>query len=123
MIYIYALKDPRGFLRDYRSGAVLDEIQHAPDLLSYLQQEVDENPDPGRFILTGSQHFAMTEAITQTLAGRIAILYLLPPSYDELTRFGNLPSDLWSMVSTAGTLLARGELAAKPVRETNNNGS
>ncbi len=94
----YAVKDPRGFLREHQSGAVIDEIQRAPDLLSYLQQDVDERPEPGRFILTGSQHFAMTEAITQTLAGRIAILYLLPPSYDELIRFGDLPNDLWSLV-------------------------
>jgi predicted AAA+ superfamily ATPase len=94
----YAVRDPRGFLRDHQSGAVLDEIQRAPDLLSYLQQEVDERPEPGRFILTGSQHFAMTEAISQTLAGRIAVLNLLPPSYDELTRFGELPNDLWSLV-------------------------
>ena len=94
----YAVKDPRGFLREHQSGAIFDEIQRAPDLLSYLQQEVDERPDPGRFILTGSQHFAMTEAITQTLAGRIAILNLLPPSYDELLRFGGIPNDLWSLV-------------------------
>lgn len=58
-----------------------------PELFSYLQEEVDERPDPGRFILTGSQHFGLTEAITQSLAGRIAILYLLPPSLDELARF------------------------------------
>ncbi len=96
----YAVKDPRGFLRDYQAGAVIDEIQHAPDLLSYLQEEVDDKPEPGRFVLTGSQHFAMTEAITQTLAGRIAILYLLPPSYDELKRFGDLPNDIWSIVWT-----------------------
>jgi predicted AAA+ superfamily ATPase len=74
----YAASDPRGFLHEHADGAILDEIQRAPELLSYLQEEVDERPEPGRFILTGSQHFGLTEAITQTLAGRIAILSLLP---------------------------------------------
>lgn len=69
-----------------------------PDLFSYLQVEVDERPEPGRFILTGSQHFGLTEAITQSLAGRIAILHLLPPSLDELARFGDLPDDPWTQL-------------------------
>lgn len=96
----YARSDPRGFLEEHREGAVLDEVQHVPELLSYLQVEVDERPDPGRFILTGSQHFGLTEAITQTLAGRIAILYLLPPSLDELRRFEEPPEDLWTLLWT-----------------------
>lgn len=94
----YATEDPRGFLREHSDGAVLDEVQRAPDLFSYLQEEVDERPEPGRFILTGSQHFGLTEAITQSLAGRIAILHLLPPSRDELARFGELPEDLWAQI-------------------------
>jgi predicted AAA+ superfamily ATPase len=96
----YATVDPRGFLQEHSDGAVLDEVQRAPDLLSYLQEEVDERPEPGRFILTGSQHFSLTEAITQTLAGRIAILYLLPLSLDEVIRFGRHPRDLWKLVWT-----------------------
>lgn len=96
----YATSDPRGFLREHADGAIFDEIQRAPDLLSYLQEEVDENPAPGRFILTGSQSFGLTEAITQSLAGRIAMLHLLPPSLDELARFGELPDDLWTQVWT-----------------------
>lgn len=96
----YAVDDPRGFLQEYREGAILDEVQRVPDLFSYLQGEVDERPEPGRFILTGSQHFGLTEAITQSLAGRIAILHLLPPSLDELARFGKLPNDLWTQVWT-----------------------
>lgn len=96
----YATNDPRGFLHDYRDGAILDEVQHVPTLFSYLQAEVDERPEPGRFILTGSQHFGLTEAITQTLAGRISILYLLPPSVDELARFGQTPTDLWQLIWT-----------------------
>jgi len=96
----YAADDPRGFLREYAGGAILDEVQRVPELFSYLQEEVDERPEPGRFILTGSQHFGLTAAITQSLAGRIAILYLLPPSLDELARFGELPADLWAQVWT-----------------------
>ena len=96
----YAAEDPRGFLQEYAGGAIFDEVQRVPELFSYLQVEVDERPDPGRFILTGSQHFGLTEAITQSLAGRIAILYLLPPSLDELARFGERPSDLWTQVWT-----------------------
>lgn len=94
----FAQSDPRGFLGEHRDGAILDEIQRAPELMSYLQAEVDERPEPGRFVLTGSQHLGLTEAITQSLAGRVAVHYLLPPSLDELARFGPLPEDLWQVV-------------------------
>ena len=96
----YAASDPRGFLAEHSDGAVLDEIQRVPELFSYLQEDVDERPEPGRFIVTGSQHFGLTEAITQTLAGRIAIFTLLPPSVDELSGFGTLPDDLWTLLWT-----------------------
>lgn len=98
----YATEDPRGFLAEHADGAVLDEVQRVPDLFSYLQEDVDERPEPGRFILTGSQHFGLTEAITQSLAGRIAILHLLPLSFDELRRFDDSPTDLWDLVWTGG---------------------
>ena len=89
----YAREDPRGFLHEYRDGAVIDEVQRAPDLTSYLQEVVDEDPTPGRFVLTGSQHFGLTEAVSQSLAGRVGTLHLLPPGLDELARFGEpLPS-------------------------------
>lgn len=94
----YATSDPRGFLRELEDGAVIDEAQRAPGLMSYLQEEVDERPRPGRFVLTGSQHFGLSEAITQSLAGRIALLHLLPPSFDELQRFGDQGGDLWHVV-------------------------
>ena len=90
----YAREDPRGFLREYRDGAVIDEVQRAPDLASYLQGEVDEDPTPGRFVLTGSQHFGLTDAVSQSLAGRVGVLYLLPPGFDELGRFGGRPPSL-----------------------------
>jgi predicted AAA+ superfamily ATPase len=96
----FAREDPRGFLEEYRQGAVIDEAQRAPGLFSYLQGEVDEHPEPGRFILTGSQHFGLTESITQSLAGRVALLTLLPPSLEELRRFADSPTDLLTTLWT-----------------------
>lgn len=90
----YARRDPRGFLSDYPGGAILDEVQNAPDLPSYIQGIVDEDPTPGRFILTGSQHFGLTQAISQSLAGRTAVLHLMPPSLGELKRFEHHPQTL-----------------------------
>lgn len=84
----YAREDPRGFLHEFRGGAVIDEVQRAPDLPSYLQEDVDRNPAPGRFVLTGSQHLGLSETVSQSLAGRVGVLHLLPPGLDELARFG-----------------------------------
>ena len=97
----YATEDPRGFLRDHADGVVIDEVQRVPELLSWLQVEVDARQDPGRFILTGSQHFGLSAAISQSLAGRTAVLTLLAPSLEELKRFespstGNLMEMLWT---------------------------
>jgi len=80
----FALNDPRGFLAEYEKGVIIDEAQRAPSLFSYIQAAVDLKPKPGRFILTGSQNILLQENISQTLAGRIAILKLLPFSLDEL---------------------------------------
>ena len=78
-----ALTDPRGFLANFPDGAILDEVQHAPNLFSYLQRMVDENRAI-QFILTGSSNFLLLERISQSLAGRTAILHLLPLSLAEL---------------------------------------
>ena len=78
-----ALTDPRGFLSNYPAGAVLDEIQNTPDLFSYIQSLVDENRQI-QFVLTGSSNFLLMERISQTLAGRTAVLRLLPFSFAEL---------------------------------------
>lgn len=78
-----ALTDPRGFLSNYPNGAILDEIQNTPELFSYIQRIVDENRQI-HFILTGSSNFLLMEKISQTLAGRTAVLHLLPFSYTEL---------------------------------------
>ena len=84
----YAENDPRGFLSQYPKGAILDEVQRSPHLFSYIQGIVDEINKPGMFILSGSQHFLLLEKITQTLAGRVALLNLLPLSINELTSSG-----------------------------------
>lgn len=81
----YAADDPRGFLAGLAGGAILDEIQNAPGLLSYIQGIVDEGDRKGLFILTGSQQFEVSNAINQSLAGRTAILKLLPFSIEELS--------------------------------------
>lgn len=78
-----ALTDPRGFLANYTEGAVLDEVQHAPELFSYIQSLVDGDRNI-QFVLTGSSNFLLMEKISQTLAGRTAILHLLPFSIAEL---------------------------------------
>jgi predicted AAA+ superfamily ATPase len=92
----FAREDPRGFLAALPDGAILDEVQRAPDLTGYIQTLVDQDPRPGRFILTGSQNFAIREGISQSLAGRTAILHLLPPSLGELRRFPAPPEGLFA---------------------------
>lgn len=80
----FALEDPRGFLAQFTKPVVLDEAQRAPDLFSYIQTVVDERNRPGQFILTGSQNFLLMAKISQSLAGRCAVLHLLPFSQAEL---------------------------------------
>jgi predicted AAA+ superfamily ATPase len=82
-----AISDPRGFLSNFSDGAILDEVQRVPDLFSYIQSMVDSNP-AAQFILSGSSNFLLMEKIGQTLAGRSAILHLLPLSMPELKQSG-----------------------------------
>jgi predicted AAA+ superfamily ATPase len=84
----FARSDPQAFLSQWRDGAVLDEIQRVPELLSWIQAEVDERPGRGRFILTGSHQFSLGHQVSQTLAGRTALLRLLPLSVAELMDAG-----------------------------------
>jgi predicted AAA+ superfamily ATPase len=90
----FAETDPRGFLNQFSGGAILDEAQRCPALFSYLQTRVDERQQPGEFILTGSQQFGPLSGITQSLAGRAALLTLLPMSYGELQRSGKIGKNL-----------------------------
>lgn len=80
----FAIDDPRGFLNQFGGGVILDEVQRAPDLLSYIQDIVDRENRPGRFILTGSQNIMLLDRVSQSLAGRTSIYHLLPFSRAEL---------------------------------------
>jgi len=80
----YAVEDPRGFLNEYPGGAILDEAQRAPELFSYLQQVLDDSNNAGQFIITGSNNFLLQEQLSQSLAGRIGILTLLPFTMAEI---------------------------------------
>ena len=90
----FALEDPRTFLAQFPAGAVIDEVQRVPALLSYLQGIIDNDPTPGRWILTGSQNLALLESISQSLAGRTAVHHLLPLTHAEVTRFARHPGSL-----------------------------
>jgi predicted AAA+ superfamily ATPase len=87
-IRAFASEDPRSFLAKYPTGAILDEIQRVPSLLSYLQEILDNSKHNGRFVLTGSHQPEIHAKISQSLAGRTGILRLLPLSIEELADFG-----------------------------------
>jgi len=87
----FAIDDPKGFLAQYPDGAVFDEIQRAPDLVSYLQVFVDADQREGLFILTGSQQFEVSNTINQSLAGRTALVKLLPFNIEEIRSAYALP--------------------------------
>ncbi|MBT7151503.1 MAG: ATP-binding protein [Deltaproteobacteria bacterium] len=80
----FAATDPNGFFKQYPAGAIIDEIQRVPELLSYIQGIVDDHGIAGEFIITGSAQFELLENVTQSLAGRTALGKLLPFSYDEI---------------------------------------
>ena len=98
----FAQEDPRAFLAQFPRGAVLDEVQRVPDLLSYLQGVIDADPAPGRWILSGSQNFALLESVSQSLAGRTAMHRLLPLSWDEIRRFPRYPANLDEALFSGG---------------------
>jgi hypothetical protein len=82
-----ALEDPELFLSTHPEPLILDEIQYAPELLSYLKLKIDETRDvPGRFVLTGSQTFNLMKGVTESLAGRVALFHLYPLSWVELNK-------------------------------------
>lgn len=89
----FALEDPRGFLASYPHGAILDEVQRVPELFSYLQEILDNSKVKGLFILSGSNNFLLQQNISQTLAGRVGYINLLPFSIEELKKSKLLPDD------------------------------
>ena len=98
----FAQNDPKRFLARFPNGAVLDEVQRCPSLLSWLQGLVDERGVMGDFVLTGSAQFDLIEGITQTLAGRVGRVELLPLSSRELKAANQLPNSLSQMLIQGG---------------------
>lgn len=99
-----ALTDPKRFLAAHINefGIIIDEVQHAPQLLSYIQTYVDELHRPGHIIITGSQNILVNEAISQSLAGRVSIFTLLPFSIPELRNASLLPNTIEELVYKGG---------------------
>lgn len=98
----FAQEDPRGFINSYSSEVIFDEIQHVPNLLSWLQVHSDQRNKPGEFVLTGSQNFMLMEKISQSLAGRIAIHHLLPLSFSELKQDDSHSDLTWQTFMFSG---------------------
>ncbi len=97
-----ALADPLAFLRDNPPPVILDEIQYAPQLLSYIKSAIDADRKPGDWLMTGSQNFALMEGVSQSLAGRAAVLTLLPLSVEELKGGEGVRADMGEKLSKLG---------------------
>ena len=98
----FATDDPKGFLARFHQGAIIDEAQHCPELFSYLQGIVDNRKIMGDFVLTGSQQFGLLSRITQSLAGRVGLIQLLPLSIDELSQAGQASESLNHLLCRGG---------------------
>ena len=96
----FAAHDPRGFLGAYPDGLIIDEVQRVPNLFSYIQTRVDRIGKEGLYILTGSFNFSLMEGISQSLAGRVGLLELLPFSFSELQDAQKLPCSLEDLLFT-----------------------
>lgn len=97
-----ALEDPRGFLNTFKSPLIIDEAQYAPELFSYIQGIVDAADKTGMYILSGSHNFLLMQSISQSLAGRTAVLRLSTFSIDELTQADLLPEDCNTWIFNGG---------------------
>jgi predicted AAA+ superfamily ATPase len=98
----HAIRDPRGFLEQLGERVILDEVQNAPDLLSYIQVRVDELGGNGHYVLTGSHNLLMLRRVSQSLAGRTYIQVLLPLSASELDTAHALPAELDAWIFRGG---------------------
>lgn len=94
--------DPVAFFARHPDGAILDEAHRVPALFSFLQVMVDEDPRPGRFVLTASQNLALVDALSQSLAGRTTLTELLPLSLEEIGRFPSPPVELDELLWRGG---------------------
>ena len=109
----FALEDPRGFLNQFSEKVILDEVQRSPDLFSYIQTIVDNKDISGQYILSGSQNFLLLQTVSQSLAGRCAILHLLPFSLSELEERRPL-----SLASVGRKLPDRNRTSGRDLMET-----
>ena len=98
----FAERDPRAFIRTHSDKVIIDEVQRVPTLFSYLQTHTDSVGKTGMYILSGSQNFLLMEKLGQSLAGRVALLNLLPFSHRELDSVGLLPKSLNTEIFTGG---------------------
>jgi predicted AAA+ superfamily ATPase len=128
-----AISDPRGFLAFHNPPVIFDEVQYVPELLAYIKEQIDKNRSAkGQFILSGSQNLLLSQHISETLAGRAAILCLLPLSFREITgrQHSKMPWERSDFSTTPNTIsgkqlwqyLIRGgypELSAEPNRDEN----
>ena len=98
----FATEDPRAFLAQFPDGAIIDEVQRAPELPSFLQEVIDADPQPGRWVLTGSQNLSLIETVSQSMAGRTAVYHLLPLARSEIIRFDSHPDTLEEALLSGG---------------------
>ncbi len=98
-IRVRAKEDPVSFLNQYRPPVIIDKIQYLPELLSYIKTEIDSDRKPGNWLFTGSQNFILMDNISQSLAGRIATLSLLPFSISELSNNAKNAKDYTNWLS------------------------
>jgi len=105
-----AREDPRGFLEQYGGPVVIDEIQYVPDLLPYIKARVDDRRKAGQWALTGSQNFALMQGVSESLAGRAAVLSLLPFSVSERVGLGESAWDIGALVKRLGGRIDGGEV-------------
>lgn len=95
-----AIEDPKGFLSQFPEGVIIDEAHKAPEIFSYIQVSADKLKKNGHYILTGSHHFLLLEAVSQSLAGRAAVYHLLPMGFDELKKAKVFPATLNELIRT-----------------------
>jgi predicted AAA+ superfamily ATPase len=108
----FAIDDPKGFISSYGDKVIIDEIQRAPKLISYIQSEVDRDRRPGRFAITGSHNLLLLEQVSQSLAGRTAVRHLLPFSNSELNSAGIAPGTVEDAIFRGGYPLVHAHLEA-----------
>lgn len=97
-IRTFAKNDPRGFIKTYPAHTIIDEAQKVPELFSYLQTYTDSVDEPGMYLLSGSHNFLLMQSIEQSLAGRTAVLQLLPFSRIELKKAGKMPESIFEQI-------------------------